>query len=403
VKRLVAWVLLLALLPMGVPAARAHHPSILDKIKAAQAKAATLQRKLHEKRLELNEATNKVNDLQGQLDQTNSAISEVNTRIGELSAGEHTTQARLSWNAVQLRAAQRSLNLQDELLRKRLISIYENGDVSYLSVLLSSNSFSEFVERWEDMRLLVKANERTVHARLNAARKVAGIESALLSTEQALELEHQQQAQAQTELSALSNERRNLVAVAAEKRHGVAVQVSQMEDLTAAEEAQLEALIAQRERELAAEQASQRRAAGIAGVISPIPRGGPHSLSWPASGPITSPFGWRPNPFGGGAPDFHQGLDIGVNVGTTVAAAAAGTVIMAQWYGGYGNYVLIDHGGGISTGYGHLSHIYVSVGQVVQRGQAIAASGNTGASTGPHLHFEVRKNGKPIDPSPWLH
>jgi murein DD-endopeptidase MepM/ murein hydrolase activator NlpD len=225
---------------------------------------------------------------------------------------------------------------------------------------------------------------------------------ALLSTQQALELQHQQQAQAQTQLSALSGERRELVVVAAQERHGVAVQVSMIEDLTAAQEAQLEALIAQRERELAAALASQRRAAGIAGVIAPINSNGPGSLSWPLSGPITSPFGWRHNPFGG-APDFHPGIDIGIDVGTTVAAAASGTIIMAQWYGGYGNYVLIDHGGGISTGYGHLSKIFVSVGQVVQRGQAIAASGNTGASTGPHLHFEVRKKGKPIDPTPWLH
>lgn len=398
-KRLLALAVLCALLPLTTGARR---PTIVEKIHAAQAKAEALARKLHQKRLELNAATSKVNDLQGQLDQTNAAIAEVNARIGELSAGERSTQSRIAWNDIQLRAAQRSLNLQDALLKKRLVSIYENGDIGYLSVLLSSHSFSEFVERWEDLRLLIVSNQHTVHARLNAARKVAGIESALLGTEQSLEQEHQQQAQAQTQLSALSGERRELVAVADQRRHGVAVQVSMIEDLTAAQESQLEALIAQRERELAAAAASQRRAAGIAGVISPIPRGGPGSLSWPLSGPITSPFGWRHNPFGG-APDFHPGIDIGVNVGTTVSAAAAGTVIMAQWYGGYGNYILIDHGGGISTGYGHLSRFYVSVGQVVQRGQAIAASGNTGASTGPHLHFEVRKKGKPIDPTPWLH
>ena len=401
-KRIFALLLLVALLVPTDATARTHKPSIVDKIHAAQAKAGALQRKLHEKRLELSQATNKVNDLQGQLDQTNAAISDVNARIGELDSGERSTQNRLSWNTVQLRAARNSLELQDRLLQQRLVSIYENGDIGYLNVLLSAHSFSEFVERWEDLRLLIAANQKTVHARLTAAKRVTGIQSALLSTQQSLELEHQQQAQAQTQLSALSSERRELVAVASEQRHGVAVQVSMIEDLTAAQESQLETLIAERERELAAEQASQRRAAGIAGIVSAVPAGGPASLSWPLSGPITSPFGWRHNPFGG-APDFHPGIDIGVDVGTTVAAAAAGTVIMAQRYGGYGNYILIDHGGGISTGYGHLSRFYVSVGQVVQRGQAIAASGNTGASTGPHLHFEVRKKGKPIDPAPWLH
>ncbi|HEV2261298.1 MAG TPA: M23 family metallopeptidase, partial [Candidatus Rubrimentiphilum sp.] len=118
-------------------------------------------------------------------------------------------------------------------------------------------------------------------------------------------------------------------------------------------------------------------------------------------GTITSPFGWRQNPFGGG-PEFHQGLDIAAATGTTVTAAASGTVISAGWYGGYGNYILIDHGGGMSTGYGHLSQIFVSNGQTVQKGQAIGAVGSTGASTGPHLHFEVRMHGKPVDPAKYL-
>ena len=169
-----------------------------------------------------------------------------------------------------------------------------------------------------------------------------------------------------------------------------------MEDLTASEEAALEALIREREQELAA----QRRAAGIAGGTESAGAGG--SFSWPVTGTITSPFGWRSNPFGG-SPEFHQGLDIAAPMGTTVTAAAGGTVIMAQWYGGYGNYILIDHGGSYSTGYGHLSAMYVASGQSVQRGQAIGAVGSTGQSTGPHLHFEVRIGGKPVDPAPRLH
>lgn len=168
-----------------------------------------------------------------------------------------------------------------------------------------------------------------------------------------------------------------------------------MESLSAAEESALEGLILERERELAA----QRRAAGIAGGVE---SGTPGMFSWPVTGTITSPFGWRSNPFGGG-PEFHQGLDIAAPMGTTVTAAAGGTVIMAQWYGGYGNYILIDHGAGFSTGYGHLSAMYVSSGQSVQRGQAIGAVGSTGQSTGPHLHFEVRIAGKPVDPAPRLH
>ncbi|MBV9737730.1 MAG: M23 family metallopeptidase, partial [Candidatus Eremiobacteraeota bacterium] len=120
-------------------------------------------------------------------------------------------------------------------------------------------------------------------------------------------------------------------------------------------------------------------------------------LQWPVRGPITSPFGWRIHPISG-VRSFHEGLDIGVASGTPIGAAEAGRVIYAGWYGGYGNYISIDHGGGVSTGYAHCSAIYVSVGQDVRQGQTIGAVGSTGYSTGPHLHFEVRINGKPVDP-----
>ncbi len=99
---------------------------------------------------------------------------------------------------------------------------------------------------------------------------------------------------------------------------------------------------------------------------------------------------------------FHSGIDIGADYGTVIHAADSGTVIFAGWYGGYGNAIIIDHGGGITSLYGHTSELYVSEGQQVQRGQTIAAVGSTGFSTGPHLHFEVRANGEPVDPSAYL-
>lgn len=397
-KRFVAVLLAMAMLP----AILAAKPTLQQRIHAEQVRAHNIRLQLHQKRLQLDTATNKVNDLQGQLDQTNSAIATVNGRLGSLNAQAHSTQVRLDWNTTQLQAAQKSLERHDTMLKRRLVDIYENGDLDYLNVLLSAHSFSEFVERWEDLRLLIAANEASVRERKAIANRVATVQKSLQQEQVQLAAQQQAQSDARNQLAALATERGNLVAVAADQRHGVAVQVSAMEDLSASEEANLEALIQQFQAEQAAAQANQRRAAGIAGVIPPAQEGAPTSLSWPVTGPITSPFGWRHNPFGG-APDFHQGLDIGVGTGTTVTAAASGTVIMAQWYGGYGNYILIDHGGGISTGYGHLSAFYVSAGQHVTRGQAIAASGSTGMSTGPHLHFEVRKNGKPIDPSPWLH
>ncbi|HTU83204.1 MAG TPA: peptidoglycan DD-metalloendopeptidase family protein [Candidatus Acidoferrales bacterium] len=388
--------LALALVLTAVPKAGAADTSVIDaRIQQEKAKAAQLHARLAQKRSELHGVTVRYDDLQRQLDETNAAIGTVNARIGDLDAQAASTQRRIDWNTVQLNAAKKSLALHDAMLRKRLVDIYENGNLGYANVLLSARSFSDFVERWEDLRLLIAANERAVRARKTAETRVAGVEADLERTE--LELAQQQEAQqeARSQLGGLAAERSNLVELAAVQRRNVAAQVSEMEDLTAAEEAQLEGLIQERQRELEA----QRKAEGISAVDA---AGGAGMFSWPVTGPITSPFGWRPNPFGGG-PEFHPGLDIAAPMGTTVTAAAGGTVIMAQWYGGYGNYILIDHGGGFSTGYGHLSAMYVSAGQTVSRGQAIGAVGTTGQSTGPHLHFEVRINGKPVDPAPRLH
>jgi len=122
---------------------------------------------------------------------------------------------------------------------------------------------------------------------------------------------------------------------------------------------------------------------------------------WPAVGLQTDYFGWRIHPVYG-TKHFHDGIDIGVGAGTPVRAASAGTVIMASRYGGYGLAIKIDHGRGLVTLYAHLSQIDVEVGQKVTAGQQIGYSGNTGTSTGPHLHFSVLLNGSPTDPGPFL-
>lgn len=376
--------------------AGASKPTLQQRIQAERAKAQAIHVRLHEKRSELHTVTLHYNDLQRQLGETNAAIGQVSDRIDGLRAQRASTQRRIDWTTVQLDAAKASLKLHDEMLKRRLVDVYENGDLTYMNMLISARSFSEFVERWEDLRLLIAANQRTVRSRRAAERRVAAIEADLERTRMELQREEAAQQEARSQLDSLASERQNLVQLAAVRRHSVASEVAEIESLSAAEESQLEALILERERELEA----QQRAAGIAGgAVSQGSRGG---FSWPVTGTITSPFGWRSNPFGG-SPEFHQGLDIAAPSGTTVTASAAGTVIMAQWYGGYGNYVLIDHGGGYSTGYGHLSAIYVANGQTVQRGQAIGAVGSTGQSTGPHLHFEIRIAGKPVDPAPRLH
>lgn len=388
---------LAALLVFSLVPAIATPSSIDGRIAAQRKKAQAVQAQLHEKRTQLHYATVRVNDLQAQLDHTNAAIARVNGDLDALAAQQRSTERKLWWNTIQLNAARKSLALHDTLLKHRLVDVYEHGDTGYLSVLMASKSFTDFVERWEDLRLLIAANQRAVKERKAAERKVSKAQAGLESSQAALAQQEEAQRRARNQLGTLAQERQNLVAVADAQRRHVATQVAEIEDLSATEEAQLEALIVERQRELAAQREAARRAAGIVGTES-----APGILSWPVSGTITSPYGYRQNPFGG-APDFHPGLDIAAPMGTTVTAAASGTVISAGWYGGYGNYILIDDGGGMATGYGHLSQIFVSNGQSVQKGQAIGAVGSTGHSTGPHLHFEVRLNGKTTDPAAYLH
>jgi len=396
VNRTIRTAAAMLLLSSLVPAA-AMPSSINARIEAQRRKTQALHAKLHEKRTELNAATVRVGNLQEQLDATNTAISQVNARLDDLAAQQRSTQRKLWWNTIQLNAARKTLKLHDDLLKHRLVDVYEHGDMGYMSVLLASHSFSDFVERWEDLRLLIAANQRAVRERKSAEKKVSSAQTDLESTQLALQNQQQAQQRAQNQLQTLADERRNLVAVADAQRRHIAGEVAEIEDLSATEEANLEALIRERQAELEAQRLAARRAAGILG-----PETAPGILSWPVTGTITSPFGYRNNPFGGGM-EFHQGLDIAAPMGTTVKAAAAGTVLSAGWYGGYGNYVLIDNGGGMATGYGHLSQIFVSAGQQVAKEQPIGAVGSTGMSTGPHLHFEVRLHGKPTDPAAYLH
>ncbi|HEY8314476.1 MAG TPA: peptidoglycan DD-metalloendopeptidase family protein [Candidatus Baltobacteraceae bacterium] len=386
-------VLLAGSLPF--PASPAGATGTSEKIRRQQRQLHEIHLRLGRKRNQLQFETLRESDLRNQLDRTNGAIAGVNTRIGSLQAQAESNQRRIAAQRVQLDAAQRSLKLHDDLYKKRLVEIYEHGNQNYLDVLFSSRSFSEFVERWHDVRLLLAVNRRAIASRKSAVARVARAEQRL--DERLLELQSEQRAQSQAraQLAALAQERGNLVSLAHQQRVSVAGEVQQLEGLSAQEEAQLEGLIREQQAEIARENAAK-------GIVPQAPPGAGQFI-WPVSGPITSPYGWRPNPYGGGGGEFHPGIDIGVASGTTIVAAASGRVIIAGWVSGYGNYVAIDHGGGISTGYGHMSQIFVGVGQNVQRGQAIGASGCTGRCTGPHVHFEVRRNGAPVDPNPYLH
>ncbi|HYZ16701.1 MAG TPA: peptidoglycan DD-metalloendopeptidase family protein, partial [Candidatus Acidoferrum sp.] len=239
-------------------------------------------------------------------------------------------------------------------------------------------------------------------ARRDDAKKVATIESGLLGTQAQLQGQEAEVRQQRYALDALAAQRRTLLAQADTQRKEVETEVSELDEESASAEAALEQLIREKQAEEEARRLAARRAAQLAGEAVPEEPHAPGQLSWPVSGPISSPFGMRNNPVTH-VFILHAGIDIAVATGTTVGAAADGRVIVAGWDdGGCGNMIVIDHGGHLATQYCHLSQIYVGVGQDVQRGQAIAASGSTGNSTGPHLHFGVRIDGRPVDPMSYL-
>jgi murein DD-endopeptidase MepM/ murein hydrolase activator NlpD len=403
IARTAAALLLAAALLVDAPAGAAPaHANPLDaKIQAQEAKLHVVHSKLSRKRSELDAAQAKVGTISQQLDIANRNIHAVEATIGTLTARMHTTQAHLSWNRRQLAAAEKTLQRHNDALKRRLIDAYEYGDLGYVAVLLDAKTFGDFVERWNDVGYLIRANEATIRRRRADAQRVQAIQAGLLAAETSLEDAQADAEQQRQALAALAQQRRNLLALAQTQKQNVAVQVGELEDTSAEAEAALEALVREKQEEEDARRANARRAALLAGESLPPEPGAPGQLSWPVSGPITSPFGMRMHPVYG-RPILHAGIDIAAAQGTTIAAAADGTVIVAGYQGDCGNMVAIDHHGGLSTIYCHMSQIFVGVGQDVQRGQAIGAVGMTGDATGPHVHFQVMENGHPVDPMSFL-
>lgn len=255
-----------------------------------------------------------------------------------------------------------------------------------LAVLLQSQNISDFISRRYQLKLVYKADQQIL-ARLSQQANLliqqrteveAQKNQIALIREQLLaqKADYQNQAESQTELV----QRLNSDRLALEAAQNQLEKDSQ----------NLEALIQEKEREAALAKANSKvwiRGTGI--------------FAFPSDAPTSSPFGWRIHPILGYR-RFHAGLDFAASYGSTIRAADSGTVIFAGWYGGYGKAVIISHSNGITTLYGHSSELYVSEGQAVQKGQAIASVGSTGLSTGPHLHFEVRRDGTPVDPANYL-
>lgn len=338
---------------------------------------------------------NKINEASDQLEDVKSDLSENLQQIEKLDATIENSQAQLdelnmkmtklqesvSEVTERLEVAEGNYSRQKELLDKRLIATYEANDTEYLDVLLHSGSISDFLSNY----FLIT--------------EIMDHEQALLEDMQSkrdeIKLEKEKLDKAQEQLSDMkANQTRTAKILENTKlvRENFISKLSDEEKELQTQIDELNARYAEINREILAE--------ALNGIDSEYIGG---ELAWPVPGytRITSPYGMRVHPITKQY-KLHTGTDISAPLGSNFIAANDGIVTKATYNVAYGNMVIIDHGGGVSTLYAHGSEILVEVGQTVTRGEAVLKVGSTGYSTGPHAHFEVRLNGVVTDPMPYI-
>ena len=353
--------------------------------------------------------------IQGKIDSVSEFKRQLDADAAEATAIYEERQAaldetlyRIDENETKLVAATEELNEKHAVLEKRVRDIYINGQISYLDVLFGAKDFGDFLTRMDLLkRVMIRDSELVAN--------VLKYQNEIKEVGKQLEADRK----IQTELAAKAEEAKDIKLEKVAKQQAIIDLMQndkdvydQQYDEMMASSAEVQRLIQQKQEERRRKEEEARRQAEMAarksagaGNVVVIDGGEDYTMPsyggnmiWPISGPITSEFGWRTHPIFGSA-RFHSGLDIGGDYGMPIHAAASGVVLEAGWIGGYGNTIMIDHGGGIATLYGHNESLAVSVGQQVSQGEVVAYCGSTGNSTGPHCHFEVRVNGEPV--SPW--
>ena len=274
-----------------------------------------------------------------------------------------------------------SYRQQQLVMLARLQFLQKQRDRQGLSLLLKSNDLNDLLDKRYRLKKLFDSDRKSLATLQTQTTKLNAQRSQVEMKKNEIALIMQQLLAQKNELNAQSSYQKEFIKHLKTNREA------------------LESAIVQLERDSTSiGQIIRQRSIGDKQGIVITGRG---VMTVPVDAEITSGFGYRMHPILG-YQKFHSGLDFGSDSGSTIRSAAAGIVIYAQWYGGYGNTVIVDHGNGFTTLYGHTEGFYVAEGATVQKGQPIAAVGSTGLSTGPHLHFEVRQNGEPIDPVPYL-
>lgn len=332
--------------------------------------------------------TNKLNSIAKEEKKVQQKISQKKDEKQDLLAAQKKNtkeyqqlQEKLNYLAEQQKLLEADLALsetkysqQQELLKKRLKVMYENSSLSYLYTLLQSQSLVDFLDRLQLISVIAKSDKELVDFLALAKKDVEFKKAAADSAKREVALKASAKEVAINKITVSRADVENEL----KKYQSTLEELQRQEDALAKESAEINAQIKKI-------MSTKKYSGGI--------------MKWPVPSCtlITSSYGSRIHPILKKR-QLHTGIDIGARRGASIIAAAKGTVIVSGWKTGYGYTVIIDHGGGIATLYGHASKLLVRVGDNVASGETIAKVGSTGWSTGPHLHFEIRKNGEPVNP-----
>ncbi len=353
--------------------------ALADETEELESQLEDLQKQAEKQQAETDRLSERIGTVSEQLRELSADVKEAETEYKAIASELEATELRIEENQELLEETERELADKVALLRTRVRNVYMHGQVSYIDVLFGAKDFSDFLTRMDLFKRVIASDYALVQTVQESKRVVEETRAAL------------EKQRAEEERLTKDAEEKHMELLI--KKHDKDKLLEMMEyDREVSQRAYDELIAASQEVERLI-QASRYR--------YQFPGGGSGAMIWPLIGEITSEYGWRTHPIYGDA-RYHSGMDIGGDYGDPILAAAAGIVTYSGWISGYGYAVIIDHGGGISTLYGHNEALAVAEGQTVSQGQVIAYCGSTGNSTGPHCHFEVREGGEPVDPMGYL-
>lgn len=372
---------------------------------------------------DLQKAKELIDSLKGSKEDIQSEVEKLDKQLNEISGKVKELESRLSKKRQEIANTESALNKAKEQekkqyrnMKKRIQFMYENGQTSYVEMLLSADSFTDFLNAVEYITQISQYDRKMLKEYQNMQVTIADTQKTLetdYASLQSLQAKVQEEKQAvaalesakKGELNDVADDLTDAQSVAKAYEAEIQAQNEVIAQIQAAQKRAAEQQAAQQQAQAAEENQGATDAAGenqnTAQNTTPSGNGqSTGSMMWPcpSSKRVTSDYGPRTSPTNG-ASSNHKGIDIGAAYGADIVAADGGTVLVATYSSSGGNYVIIDHGGGLCTVYMHASSLTVSAGQTVSKGQVIAKVGSTGISTGNHLHFGVTLNGVYV--SPW--